>query len=439
MTATNERHILRSKILHFLHDPFTHGDDAWEYFEDGLLIVNQGRVETVGPAAELMPMIHDSAHIEHLPDHLITPGFVDTHIHFPQTEMIAAFGEQLLSWLNTYTFPSEAKFADYDYGKQTATVFLDELLRNGTTTALVFGTVHPTSVDAFFGEAQQRGLRMIAGKVLMDRNAPAALCDTPQTGYHQSKSLIEKWHNIERLQYAVTPRFAPTSTTEQLQTAGQLLQEHPDVYMHTHLAENPQEMAWVAELFPESATYLDVYDKANLLGKRSIFAHGIHLQDCDCERLAKTNSALSHCPTSNLFLGSGLFNLKQMQSLGVKVGLGTDVGGGTSFSMFRTMDEAYKIQQLRGHTLDPFQAHYLATLGGAKALDLNDKIGNFETGKEADFIVLNLKATPFLSYRTPYCQSIKELLFVLNTLADDRVVDRVYAMGQIRHNRNHTP
>ena len=426
--------IYRAQILHFLADPKTGDESAWQYFADGILVVRNGLIEFVGDASTDLNKFAD-AEVEHLPHHLLIPGFIDTHIHYPQTEMIAAYGEQLLSWLNTYTFPTELKFSDPQYSRETAEVFLNELLRNGTTTALVFGTVHPQSVDAFFEAAQARGLRMIAGKVLMDRHAPEGLCDTPESGYHDSKALIERWHGVDRLSYAITPRFAPTSSSEQLQKAGQLLREYPGVYLHTHLSENISECEWVGELFPESSSYLNVYDQAQLLGRRSVFAHGIHLDDCDCERLASTGSAIAHCPTSNLFLGSGLIDLPKLQSKGIHVGLGTDVGGGTNFSMFRTMDEAYKIQQLRGNNLSPFSALYLATLGGAVALDLDSKIGNFLPGKEADFIALDLQATPLLKYRIPFCKTLQELLFVLNTLGDDRLVERVYALGQLVHSR----
>ncbi len=429
----NPRQVYRSQILHFVGNPYERGDAAWEFFADGILVVNQGGIEFVGPADQLHQFV--DAPVTHFTNHLILPGFIDTHIHYPQTEMIAAYGAQLLTWLNTYTFPTELKFVDETYARETAEIFLNELLRNGTTTALVFGTVHPQSVDAFFAAAQARQLRMIAGKVLMDRHAPADLCDTAESGYRDSKKLIEKWHHRNRLQYAVTPRFAPTSSAAQLTKAGQLLQEYPDVYLHTHLAENPQEVEWVAELFPESSSYLNVYDRAGLLTRRSVFAHGIHLSDCDCQRLADQQSAIAHCPTSNLFLGSGLINLERLQEYKIHLGLGTDVGGGSSFSMFRTMDEAYKIQQLRGSCLNPFQALYTATLGGAKALDLDRYIGNLLPGKEADFIVLDLAATPLLQYRLPFCQSLQDLLFVLITLGDDRLIEQVYALGQQVHAR----
>jgi guanine deaminase len=424
----------RAQILHFIDDPAIAGEAAWQYFEDGLLVVEQGHIKAVGPADVLLQGLRIP--VEHFPDHLILPGLIDCHIHYPQTEIIAAYGEQLLPWLNHYTFPTEAKFSDVAYARQVADFFLNELLRNGTTTALVFGTVHAASVDAFFAAAQKRGLRMVAGKVLMDRNAPPHLCDSPETGYTESRALIERWHGVDRLHYAVTPRFAPTSSDEQLRRAGELLREFTDVYMHTHLAENLSEVTWVKKLFPAARHYLDVYHKFDLLGRRSVFAHGVHLCDDECERLARAGCAIAHCPTSNLFLGSGLFDMARLQRFGVRIGVGTDIGAGTSFSLFRTLDEAYKVQQLRGHSLNPFQALYLATLGGARALDFEHKIGNFLPGKEADFIVLDLQATPLLKFRLPYCNSLSELLFVLNTLGDDRLVERTYALGECVHKRD---
>lgn len=428
-----ESHAYRARILHFLGEPADSGEAAWQYFDDGALLVEQGYVRAVGPAEQMLQNF--TGPVEDFSHHLIVPGFVDCHIHYPQTEMIAAYGEQLLSWLQNYTFPTEEKFSDPQYAASVAEFFLGELLRNGTTTALVFASVHPQAVNAFFNEAQKRNLCMIAGKVLMDRNTPADLCDTAEIGYQQSRELIRRWHGVGRLRYAVTPRFAITSTQQQLTKAAELLREFPDVYLHTHLAENLAEVDEVKHLFPEAEDYLDVYDKAGLLGRRSIFAHGIHLCDRECARLAQTHSVVAHCPTSNLFLGSGLFDMAKMRRFGVRVGMGTDVGAGTSFSLLRTMDEAYKVQQLRGDKLDPFRALYMATLGGARALDLDGRIGNFETGKEADFCVLDLQATPLLQFRLQHSRSLSDLLFVLQTLGDDRLISRTYAMGRCVHQR----
>ena len=413
----------RAEILHFL-DQENH-----QYYEDGLLIIEDGFIHSVGDASELLPTLPQNTEIVTHPNSLITPGFVDTHIHLPQCEVIASYGEQLLEWLETYTFPAEQKFSDPEYAAKIASFFLDQLLSNGTTTALVYGTVHPQSVDAFFSEAQRRNLRMICGKVMMDRNAPDALLDTPESSYQESRELIEKWHNKDRLRYAVTPRFAPTSTPEQLASAGRLLREFPDVYFQTHLSENQKECEWVQSLFPESKNYLDVYDQHQLLGKRSVFAHGVHLQDAEWRRLAETDSALSFCPSSNLFIGSGLFKLHRAKVHKVKVGLGTDVGGGDSFSMLRTINQAYKTQQLQANKLSALESLYLATLGGAKALDMDDKIGSFEAGKEADFVVLDYQATDLIKFRIGHCQNIEERLFTLLMLGDDRAVRSTYIMG----------
>ena len=427
----------RSAILHCTANPTEVGtEQAFEYFEDGLLVVKDGIIQALGNAEDQIALLDSTIEVEHHPDALIVPGFVDTHIHYPQSDMIASYGEQLLDWLNNYTFPEESKFADKQYASDVAERFLAELLRNGTTTALVFGTVHKQSVDAFFEAALPLNLRMICGKVMMDRHAPDYLIDTPETAYEDSKELIERWHNHGRLHYAVTPRFAPTSTSEQLSAAGKLLSEYDDLYMHTHLSENRQECRWVQELFPDSKNYLDVYDQHQLLSERSVFAHGIHLCDQEYNRLSETGSAIAFCPTSNLFLGSGLFNLEKAELHKVNVGMGTDVGGGTSFSMFSTLNEAYKVIQMQGQNLDPIKSFYLATLGGAKALRLDDKVGNLAVGSEADFVILDKQATPLLSKRLERAKDIKDTLFALMILADDRAIQATYAMGQCVHQRD---
>ena len=426
----------RAALLHCLADPREVGvEQSHEYFEDGLLVVADGKVAQIGHAAELLPTLAAGTEVVEYPNALITPGFVDTHIHYPQTGMIASYGEQLLDWLETYTFPTERAFADKAHAGEVAEVFLDELLRNGTTTALVFGSVHKESVDAFFEACEKRNLRMIAGKVLMDRNAPDYLTDTAETGYADSKELIERWHGKGRLHYAVTPRFAPTSTPEQLALAGQLFKEYPDLYMHTHLSENRKEIEWVRELFPERQGYLDVYDHHGLIGARSVFAHGVHLCDEECRRLGETGSAVAFCPTSNLFLGSGLFDLEKVEGFGVRVGLGTDVGAGTSFSQLQSLNEAYKVMQLQGKKLDPFKSLYLATLGGARALYLDDRIGNLQPGKDADFVVLDYQATPLIDYRMRQARTLEEKLFALTILGDDRAVKETFAAGESVHRK----
>jgi len=427
----------RSSLLHFLADPATVPlEQAYQYIEDGLLIIEDGRVKAVGEALQLLPTLPAHCELSTHKNSLLIPGFIDTHIHYPQTEMIAAYGEQLLEWLEKYTFPTEQQFADPAYARDIADRFLKELLRAGTTTALVFGTVHKASVEAFFEACEQQNLRMIAGKVMMDRNAPDYLLDTAECSYRDSRELIEKWHGRGRLRYAVTPRFSPTSSEQQLTKAGQLLRENPGVYMHTHLSENKSEVAWVKELFPECSNYLDSYDQSGLLGRRSIFAHCVHLEDEEWDRLAETQSGIAFCPTSNLFLGSGFFALSQAQKKSINVGLGTDVGAGTSFSILQTLNEAYKVLQLRGEQLSPFKGFYLATLGGANTLDLADTIGNFESGKEADFIVLDKAATPLMAFRMEKCKDLFEQLFVFSMLGDDRAVSQTWSAGKQVHVRD---
>ncbi|ENW98284.1 guanine deaminase [Acinetobacter modestus] len=410
--------------------------DQVRYLEDGVLITEQGKIRWFGTWNAAQDHLPANVDIQHYPEQLIIPGMIDTHIHFPQTEMVGAYGEQLLSWLNTYTFPTEIQFKDKAYASEIAKFFVNELLKNGTTTALVFCTVHPESVDALFEAAEQHQMRLIAGKVMMDRHAPEALCDTADIGYDDSKALIEKWHGQGRALYAITPRFAPTSTPEQLERAGQLKAEYPDVYVHTHLSENKDEIAWVKDLFPKQNGYLDVYHHYGLTGQRSVFAHCVHLEDAEWQCMHETDSAIAFCPTSNLFLGSGLFPLNKTWHQQVKVGLGTDVGAGTSFSLLQTVNEAYKVQQLQGDKLSAYESLYHATLGGAKALDLDDKLGNFNVGKEADFVVLNLKPTALQQLRQSRAKSLEDSLFALFTMGDDRNVEATYIYGQKAYNQN---
>jgi guanine deaminase len=357
------------------------------------------------------------------------PGFIDCHVHFPQLDIIASYGEQLLDWLKRYAYPAEARFADVDYAREIADVFLDELLRNGTTTALVFGTVHAHSADAILQAAGSRGMRLIAGKVLMDSNCPDELQDTAESAYADSKVLIERWHGKGRLGYAITPRFALTSSGEQLAAAGRLASEYPDVWIHTHLAENKAEVEVIARQFPESRSYLDVYDHYGLLRERSVFAHCLHMDDEDRSCMAAKGGAAAFCPTSNLFLGSGLFDLRAMRAANIRVGLGTDVGGGTSLSLLRTASEAYKVLHLQDQAMPASRALYLATLGAAEALYLDDKIGNFEPGKEADFVVLDPAGSELSERRTRVATSIEETMFAITMLADDRHVAATYIAG----------
>ena len=427
MTAT----AYRSSVFHCLADPGPHSNDnAVEYLDDGLLIVENGIVEMLGSASDLMPGL--SENIEHvdLRGKLIVPGFVDCHVHYPQVDIIASFGEQLLDWLNKYAYPVEKKFSDPVHAQEVAEFFADELLRNGTTTALVFATVHPASVDAIFEAAKKRNMRLISGKVLMDRNCPDDLCDTAESGYNDSKALIEKWHGDGRLSYAITPRFAVTSTDEQLAAAGRLASEYPDVYVHTHLAKNNQEVDLISQQFPDSRSYLDVYDQNNLVRDRSVFAHCLYLDDQDRATMAAKNASIAFCPTSNLFLGSGLFDLQAARNSNIKTGIGSDVGGGTSLNQLRTLSEAYKVLQLQGQSLPAFAAFYLATLGGAEALGLDDKIGNFERGKEADFIVLDSAPASITRRRLASTDDVAEKLFALMMLGDDRAVCATYVAGK---------
>ncbi len=421
-------------LLHFLTDP-GEGDDAHavQFFDDGLLLVEDGRVKAAGNAAALLSGLPERTSLVDYTGRLILPGFVDTHIHYPQTDVIASYGSQLLDWLERYTYPAEAGFADAEHARETAEFFLDELLRNGTTTALVFATVHAQSVDVFFQSASARNLRMVAGKVLMDRNCPERLRDTPAQGYRESAALIEKWMGQGRLGYAITPRFAVTSSDAQLELAGQLAREHPQAHIQSHMAESREELALVRELFPSSRNYVEVYERFGLLRERAVYAHCIHLDADERSRMAQMGAAAAACPTSNLFLGSGLFDFAAAREAGMRVGMGTDVGGGTSFNMLRTLSEAYKVAQLTGQRLSAWRAFYLATLGGARALGLDDRIGNFEPGKEADFAVLRLDATPLMARRIRACSTAAEKLFALMMLGDDRAVAATYVMGRAAH------
>jgi guanine deaminase len=432
MSPIQAQRAVRGRFLDIQHTVTKASDipQTIRYIEDGLLISNAGKITWFGTWQEGQHVLNENTDLEHYPEQLIVPGFIDTHIHFPQTEMVGAYGEQLLEWLDTYTFPTELQFKDKAYADKIAQFFVQELLKNGTTTALVFCTVHAESVDALFEAAEQQQMRLIAGKVMMDRHAPEDLCDTAESAYQDSKALIEKWHGKGRNLYAITPRFAPTSTPEQLARAGELKAEYPDVYVHTHLSENKNEIAWVKALFPEQKGYLDVYHHYGLTGQRSVFAHCVHLEEAEWDCMHQTNSAIAFCPTSNLFLGSGLFPLKKTWEKQVKVGLGTDIGAGTSFNQLQTLNEAYKVQQLQGDKLSAFESLYHATLGGAKALDLDDKLGNFNLDKEADFIVLDLKATALQALRQERAKGIEDALFALMTMGDDRNIHATYIYGE---------
>ncbi|SAK48128.1 guanine deaminase [Caballeronia calidae] len=425
----------RAQLLTFREDP-AHAADGAVYEADGLLIVEDGKVVAAGAYASIRDRLAADATVHSMRDKLIVPGFIDSHIHYPQTDMIASPAPGLLPWLNTYTFPTERGFENPAVARETASFFIDELLACGTTTALVYCTVHKQSADAFFTESEARNTRMIAGKVLMDRNCPEFLRDTAQSGYDDSAELIARWHGRGRQQYALTPRFAPTSTEAQLEACGALAQKHGDVFIQSHVAENTDEIKWVESLFPGHRSYLDIYDHYGLLRRRAVYGHCIYLDDRDRERMAETGAVASHCPTSNLFLGSGLFDFEKAGAANMPVALATDVGGGTSFSMLQTMNEAHKVARLTGHHLTATRMFWLATTGAAQVLELDDKIGTLAPGSEADFVVLDPASTPLLARRTSRTESLEELLFAFALLGDDRAVFETYAAGKRVHSRD---
>ncbi|MCG5260019.1 guanine deaminase [Cupriavidus gilardii] len=428
-SPTGTHRAIRGRVLHFLRDPQFH-DDAYQYWEDGVLLVADGRIAAAGPYAELAPSIAPGTEVIDHRGKLIVPGFIDTHVHYPQTDMIASPSPGLLHWLDTYTFPEERRFAEPRYAAAVASFFADELLRNGTTSALVWSTVHATSADALFAESHRRNLRLATGKVLMDRHCPEFLRDTAESGARESADLLSRWHGKGRLAYAITPRFAPTSTEAQLAACGELARAYPDALIQTHVAENRDEVKWVAELFPQARSYLDVYDRYGLLRPGAFYGHAIHLDDDDRRRLADTGAAVAHCPTSNLFLGSGLYDFHQSDAHRLNLTLATDVGGGTSFSMLRTMNAAHKVARMGGYHLTALRMFYLATRAPADALGWGDRIGSFAAGNEADFIVLDPEATPLLGRRSARSETLEEQLFAFAMLGDDRVIDRVYVMGE---------
>lgn len=432
MSASQPDLALRGTLLRFRGDPFEMPpDEALDIETDGIVLIRDGHIVETGPFARLKDRLPPGTGLHDYSNCLIGPGFIDAHVHYPQFGVIASYGEQLLSWLERYVFPEERRFSDSGYATQIASAFLDALLANGTTTACVYCTVHPESVDAFFSESQRRNTRMIAGKVLMDRNAPDFLCDTAQSGYDQSRALIERWHDRGRQLYAVTPRFAPTSTREQLALAGALLDTSATLFMQTHLLETTAEERWVRSLFPERRSYLDVYDHAGLVRPRSVFGHAVHIHDADLHRCHDAGCAIAHCPTSNAFLGSGAFDLFEAlrPDRRVHVALGSDIGGGNALSMLRGMNDAYCAAQSHDRRLHPVQAYWLATLGAARALGLEASIGHLTPGIEADLCILDPFCTPVLAQRSARAESVADLLFALSMLGDDRAVRATYVMG----------
>jgi guanine deaminase len=426
---------IRGPALTFTGDPFVDGvEAAMRHESDAIIAMAGGLITHFGPASVVRPQLPPGTHIkEYGKDALILPGFIDCHVHYPQTQIIGAHGEQLLDWLSKYTFVAEQQFSDVAHAKAVAALFLDECLRNGTTMVATFCTVHAHSVDAFFEAAAARGMRTIAGKCLMDRNAPVALLDSAQRGYDESRTLIMRWHGKGRASYAITPRFAPSSTPEQMEAAGTLWKEHPGTYLQSHVSENRDEVELARRVYPNRDGYLDIYDHYGQLGPRAIYGHGIWLTDGELHRMHETGTAIAHCPTSNMFLGSGLFDLRKAKQHDrpVRVGLATDVGAGTSLSMIKTMGAAYQVAQLGGTPLSAAQAFYLATRGAAQALYLEDKIGSIAVGMEADLVVLNLESTPLIEFRMKHASSLAEALFVQMTMGDERAVAERYVAGRL--------
>jgi len=429
---------IRGAALSYSQDPFQNPiEECFVYESDALVVMQNGVITAFGPASEISKSLPDEVVITRYDNCLIMPGFIDCHVHYPQTEIIGVYGKHLLDWLHEYTFVAEQNFKDSEHAHASAKVFLRESIRCGTTTSSVFCTVDPTSVDAFFEESDKLNMRNIAGKVLMDRHAPDELLETPQQGYEQTQDLIDRWHLKGRSLYSVTPRFAPTSSPEQMERTGAVWRENPGTYLQSHVAENAHEVEWVKELFPQQKNYVDVYAHFGQLGERSILGHGVHLSEGEFHVLHETGTAIAHCPTSNLFLGSGLFNIEKAMAASrpVRVGLATDLGAGTNFSQLVTMNEAYKVAQLNSYALSAHHAYYLATRGAANALYLDDKIGSIEVGMEADLTVLDLKATPVLGYRMKHTNSLDEVLFVLMTLGDDRTSCATYVAGKRVYSR----
>jgi guanine deaminase len=420
--------VLRGRVLTFVSEPQGPDDTAsYRYLEDGAVVVGDGKILMVGEFNSKAAAHHQV--IDYRP-HLILPGLIDTHIHYPQLQVIGSYAAALLEWLNTYTFVEEQKFADEAHAARIAALFFDELIRNGTTTAVSYCTIHPQSVDAYFAEAEKRNMLMVGGKVMMDRNAPEGLRDTPQSSYDDSKALLGKWHGKGRALYAISPRFAITSSPEQMEMAEALAREFPDVHIQTHVSENLAEIEFARELYPNLKDYVGIYERYHLLGPKTLLGHCIHLSHREVEVLADTQSVAVFCPTSNLFIGSGLFDYERLQMHGVRVAVATDVGGGTSFSMLKTLDEGYKVLQLRGQRLTPLNSFYLMTLGNARALGLEGTIGSLVPGAAADLVVLDSRATPQMAARMETVSRLSEELFLLQTSGDDRAVAETYVAGK---------
>ncbi|WP_333816580.1 guanine deaminase [Tabrizicola sp.] len=419
--------LILGQVLRYAGDPFVDGLSAAQILGQGAVAIEAGRITAVGEAADLRAR-YPRARLHNHGRKLISAGFIDAHVHYPQTAIIASWGKRLIDWLNTYTFPEEMRFSDPAYAQEIANRYLNLILARGTTTVCSYATIHPASVDAIFTAAQTRGMRLFAGKTCMDRNAPEGLRDTARTAYDDSKRLLEKWHGIDRLSYVITPRFSPTSTPEQLQALGALWRDYPDCLMQTHLSEQTDEIAWVKDLFPQSRDYLDTYEAQGLLREGAVYGHAIHLTDRERARLVEAGASLVHCPTSNTFIGSGLFDMTLATKL--RVGLATDTGGGSNFSMLHTMAAAYEVAQLRGQSLHPAQLWWLATQGSARALSCEDRIGNIAPGMEADLVVIDLASTPAIEQATRRAEDLWQQLFPTIMMGDDRAVAEVWVGGK---------
>ncbi len=424
-----EAKLLIGQTLSFVADPFfVSPDEATRFNTSGAVLIQNGKIADLGNRSDLTTRYPKIETLDYS-DYLLTAGLIDAHCHYPQTAIIASWGARLIEWLSKFTFPEEQKFNDASYASAVARFFLDTLLANGTTTACSFCTIHPESADALFVEAQKRNMRLAAGKTCMDRNAPPSLCDDVRSSYDASRALIRKWHNSGRLHYVITPRFAPTSTPEQLQALGSLWHEHPECMMQTHLSEQVEEIRWVRQLFPQAKDYLDVYEQAGLLGPGGLYGHAVHLERRERDRLREVGGRLIHCPTSNAFIGSGLFRTHERIAEGQVVGLASDVGGGSSFSMFRVMASAYETSQLTGMPLHPSQLFWLATAGNAIALHMENDVGNLQIGNEADIIAIDLRSTPLIANRHRQANSFWDSLFPTIMMGDDRAIKDVWIAG----------
>ncbi|UXS02205.1 guanine deaminase [Agrobacterium tumefaciens] len=425
--------LLRGRLLSFNRAPHSIDDhQSYLYIEDGGLLVEDGKIAAIGDYADIRKKApEDVAEKDHRP-HLIVPGLIDMHLHFPQMQVIGSYAANLLEWLNTYTFPEECRFVESAHAQRIATHFYDELVRHGTTTAVAYCSVHKTSADAYFAEAIKRNMLMVGGKVMMDRNAPQGLLDTPETSYDETRQVIADWHGKGRNHVAITPRFAITSTPRQMEAAQALAREFPDLFIQTHLSENLDEIKYTCELYPEATDYTDIYVRYGLMGKKTLLGHAIHLSEREADVLSDTGAVAVHCPTSNLFIGSGLFPMKKLQrrEKPVRIAVATDIGGGSSYSMLRTMDEAYKIQQLLGERLNPLESWYLMTRGNAEALSMVDRIGTLDAGTDADITVLNASSTPAMALKMEVVKSLTEELFLMLTMGDDRTVVETYVAGE---------